>query len=102
MTDLFKILKEKEIKVPQNISDLLGGCKSYTVFNTTKGLVDAATNGAENNEFEVAYDVPGKGMYTEAIMQRVKNGISANYTEAYMRRRDPNTMSLADDKPTDK
>jgi hypothetical protein len=30
------------------------------------------------------------------------NGISANYTEAYMRRRDPDTMVIADDLPTDK
>jgi len=102
MTNLFKILDEKEIRVPQSISDLLKECKSYKVFNTTRELTDAATGGPENKEFEVVYDVPGKGKYTEAIMQRVKNGISANYTEIYMRRRDPNTMSLADDKPTDK
>ncbi len=102
MTDLFKILREKEISVPQNIVDLLSECNSYTVYNSTRELAADATGGADNKEFEVAYDVPGKGKYTEAILQRVKNGISANYTEAYMRRRDPNTMSLADDKPTDK
>ena len=46
--------------------------------------------------------MPGKGEYTEAIVHRVTNGISANYTEAYMRRRDPNTMAIGDNFPTDK
>jgi hypothetical protein len=70
------------------------------VFNTTDELAVAATNG--KNQFEVKYDIPGKGEYTEAVVQRVKNGISANYTEPYMRRRDPGTMSIADDLPSDK
>lgn len=102
MDDLLTVLKKKNINLPGNIADLLAGCKSYTVFSTTGELADAATNGSNNAEFEVAYDVPGKGRYVEAIVQRVKNGISANYTEAYMRRRDPGTMVIADDKPTDK
>lgn len=102
MSDLLTILKEKNIILPDNIKDVLNGCSSYTVFNTTEELSDAATNGKENTEFEVAYDVPGKGNYVEAVVQRVKNGISANYTEAYMRRRDPGTMVIADNQPTDK
>ncbi len=52
--------------------------------------------------FEVAYDVPGKGRYVEATVTRCKNGASVNYTEAYMRRRDPDAMVIADDLPTDK
>lgn len=102
MNDLFNVLKEKNISLPENIASLLKDCKSLTVFNTTEELADAATNGKQNVEFEVKYDVPGKGEYVEAIVQRVKNGISANYTEAYMRRRDPGTMVIADNKPTDK
>ncbi|RIJ46576.1 DUF4914 family protein [Maribellus luteus] len=102
MNDLLSVLKSKNIIVPDNIAQLLNECKSYTVFNTTEELAEASTNGKENAEFEVEYDVPGKGPYVEAIVQRVKNGISANYTEAYMRRRDPETMVIADDKPTDK
>lgn len=65
-------------------------------------MANAATNGKDNVEFEVEYDIPGKGEYLEAVVQRVKNGISANYTEAYMRRRDPGTMVIADDNPTDR
>lgn len=102
MEDLFKVLEKKGISLPANIASLLKESKSLSVFNTTEELAAASTNGKENPEFEVKYDVPGKGEYVEAVVQRVKNGISANYTEAYMRRRDPGTMVIADDKPTDK
>lgn len=102
MKNLFSILEEKKINLPENISDVLKNCKNLSVFNTTDELAVAATNGKENNEFLVKYDIPGKGEYTEAVVHRVKNGISANYTEPYMRRRDPGTMSIADERPTDK
>ncbi|MEE9905106.1 MAG: DUF4914 family protein [Chlorobium sp.] len=102
MSNLLTVLNDKNIIIPNNIREVLTECKSYTVFNTTGELSDAATNGKDNAEFEVKYDVSGKGIYTEAVVQRVKNGISANYTEAYMRRRDPGTMVIADNKPTDK
>ena len=102
MSNLLTVLNGKNIIPPENIAKLLTECKSFKVFNTSEELADAATNGKENVQYEVQYDVPGKGNYTEAIVQRVKNGISANYTEAYMRRRDPDTMVIADNNPTDK
>lgn len=102
MRNLLSVLNEKNIILPDNILSVLQECKSYKVYNATSELADAATNGKENLEYEVKYDVPGKGLYTEVIVQRVKNGISANYTEAYMRRRDPDTMVIADGNPTDK
>jgi hypothetical protein len=102
MSNLIQTLQQKDIQLPENIVNLLESCKSMTIFNSTEDLAIASTNGLENNEFKVAYDIPGKGEYVEAIVQRVKNGISANYTEPYMRRRDPGTMAIADDKPTDK
>ncbi|WP_068475411.1 DUF4914 family protein [Saccharicrinis aurantiacus] len=102
MTDLQQHLEKLKIALPDNVATLLNEAKSVTFFNSTEELANAATNGKENLEFEVKYDVPGKGEYTEAVVHRVKNGISANYTESYMRRRDPGTMAIADDKPTDK
>jgi hypothetical protein len=98
--NFFEVLQERNIELSDDIRSLLSECKSLTVFNTTDELAVAATNG--KNQFEVKYDIPGKGEYTEAVVQRVKNGISANYTEPYMRRRDPGTMSIADDLPSDK
>ncbi len=83
MKNLFKLLEEKGIVLPENISSLIQACKKLSVFDTTQDLAIAACNGEENIEFEVKYDIPGKGSYTEATVHRVRNGISANYTEAY-------------------
>jgi hypothetical protein len=52
--------------------------------------------------FTVGYDVPGRGFVPEARVCRVRNGISANYLEPYMRRRDADCMVIADEKATDK
>jgi hypothetical protein len=102
MTDLLKILEQKKITLPEDIFDLINSCKSFTVYNTVDQLAVAAVGGKENNTFEVKYHIPGKGEVTEALIHRVTNGISANYTESYMRRRDPETMAISDDLPTDK
>ena len=32
----------------------------------------------------------------------MKNGVVVNYTDPYMRKREPNCLYIADDKPTDK
>lgn len=63
----------------------------------------AAMAAGEGREVqEVAYEIPGRGRVVEANVVRVRNGISANYTEAYMRRRDPDAMLVGDDLATDK
>ncbi len=102
MKDFFKILDKKKIIIPDDAFFLLNCCKGFSVFDTVEQLAIAAVNGKDNNYFEVKYDIPGKGEFTEAIIHRVTNGISANYTEPYMRRRDPDTMAISDALPTDK
>ena len=101
MADLIKNLEKKNINLPNDVVEILEGCKSFRMFDTVKQLAKAAVGG-DNASFDVKYDVPGKGEVTEAVVHRVTNGISANYTEAYMRRRDPKTMVIADDLPSDK
>lgn len=95
-------LENKGIYLPEEIKELLDNAKSVTHFNSTAELLTAATGGDSNGSFDVQYDIPGKGIYTEVVVHRVENGISANYTDAYMRRRDPDTMLIADNLPTDK
>lgn len=102
MNQLFSDLKKKGIKLPEDALDVLNNCRSFTVFNSVDELRIAALGGPDNSSYEVQYEIPGKGMYTEAIVHRVSNGVSANYTDPYMRRRDPDTMLIADDQPTDK
>lgn len=52
--------------------------------------------------FEVFYNIPNMGKIVECTVARLKNGIAVNYTDPYMRRRDPKCMVIADDLPTDK
>lgn len=101
MNDLFAKLSEKNIALPRHITNLLSNCQSFTVYDDTDALLEASMGG-NGNYYEVKYDIPGRGTVTEAIIHRVKNGISANFTDPYMRRRDPDTMAIADNKPTDK
>jgi hypothetical protein len=73
-----------------------------TVAGTFEELFDLACGGPGRDSMEVAYDLPNGGRVIEAMVARVRNGIAVNYTEPYMRRRDPDTMTIADDKPSDK
>ena len=102
MSQLISNLEKVGASLPAELLELLSSCKSYTVFDTVEQLAVAALGGTENNTFEVKYDIQGKGEYTEAVVHRVNNGISANYTDPYLRRRDPETMVIADNLPTDK
>ena len=102
MEYFIKVLEKKKITLPDDVYVLLKNCKEFTVFDSVEQLAITAVGGENSNTFEVKYNIPGQGEYTEAIIHRVTNGISANYTESYMRRRDPDTMFIADDLPSDK
>ena len=102
MKDFFKLIEKKKITLPDDVYILLSSCKKYTIYNSVDQLADAALGGTGNLSYEVKYEIPGKGEYTEAVIHKVTNGISANYTDAYMRRRDPDTMAIADNLPSDK
>ncbi|HAL45801.1 MAG TPA: DUF4914 domain-containing protein [Phycisphaerales bacterium] len=92
----------ERIPLPPHILDLLKKCQSYTVPKNRKNLFELAMGGKTEGIFEVAYDVPGRGRFVEATVTKCKNGLSINYTEPYMRRRDPHCMVVADNQPTDK
>lgn len=102
MIEFFDLVKQKKINLPAEIISLVNDSKKITFYDTVEELALAAVGGENSNSFEVKYDIPGKGEFTEAVVHRVTNGVSANYTEAYMRRRDPDTMVVADDFPSDK
>lgn len=90
-------------KVPDRVADLLEACPRFIVARTREDLIDLSVRDAnEKGIHEVAYDVPERGRVVEAEVCRVKNGISANYLEPYMRRRDPDCMYIGDKHPTNK
>jgi hypothetical protein len=102
MNPFLKELEDKKIILPPDVVNILNHCKSFQVFNSTEELVATATSGEGKDTFHVKYNIPGKGEVTEAIVHRVTNGISANYPDPYIRRRDPDTMAIADELPSDK
>ena len=88
--------------LPEDAERVVKNCPALTVASTRTELVNLACGGLGSSYFEVAYDLPGQGKVTEATVARVKNGVAANYPEPYMRRRDPDCLVIADDRPTDK
>jgi len=92
----------KKYHPPAEAAALLARCPQLSIASTTAELVDLACGGPGSNFFEVAYDVPDRGRVVEVTVARVRNGVAANYTEAYMRRRDPDCMVIGDALPTDK
>jgi hypothetical protein len=88
--------------LPVEAARIVVACPSLTIASTINELVNLACGGLGSNHYEVSYEVPELGETVEAIVARVRNGVSVNYPEPYMRRRDPNCMVVADDAPTDK
>ena len=88
--------------LPAEVEEIFGAAPSVTVAATIPQLVDLATKDAVGGWHEVAYDIPGAGRAVDALVCRARNGVVANYTEPYMRRRDPDCMVIGDKLPTDK
>ena len=85
----------------EEILRVVNHCKELTIPKSREEIVAMTLGTPDANTFDVCYDVAGES-YKEASIVRCKNGVSVNYTEDYMRRRDPNCLIIADDLPTDK
>ncbi|WFB37916.1 DUF4914 family protein [Kiritimatiellota bacterium B12222] len=93
----------EKFKLPQIAVDLLTEAPSVQIAENVDQLLTLALRDVgEDGYHRVSYDIPGKGLVEEVNVCRVKNGISANYLDPYMRRRDPDCMVIGDDAPTDK
>lgn len=91
----------KKLILPKELETILQ-TKEVILVESREDIFDLAMGRSEKNTFTVAYDTPGKGNVVEATVARCKNGISINYTDPYMRRRDPNCTVISDDGLTDK
>ncbi|WP_428388694.1 DUF4914 family protein [Mucisphaera sp.] len=93
----------RRLNLPAEAAAVLEKAPSVTVASTVDELIALATRDADAAGWhEVAYDVPGKGRHVEAKACKIRNGVAANYTETYMRRRDPDCMVIGDDHATNK
>ncbi len=93
----------KNIKIPEQVKQIVSKAKRVSIATTVNELIEIACgSSAPDAQFKVEYQVPGMGKYHEATVNRVRNGVCVNYTEPYMRRRDPDCTFIGDKKPTDK
>lgn len=90
-----------QLKLPQEFENVIRKAPKVVVANSLDDLIAIATGDANSAYFEVAYDVPQNGRVVEATVSRVRNGIVANYSDPYMRRRDPDSLVVGDDLDTD-
>jgi hypothetical protein len=92
-------LLSTKLGLPPEAVAVLSAAPSVTVVRSIDELRRAAVG---DGVAEVSYDVPGRGPVLEATAVAVRNGVSANYADPYMRRRDPDALVVGDDLPTDK
>lgn len=103
-----------QLSLPRSVAEVLGGAADLYVPESRENLLDwslgrtvgttdwSPGNREDKGSFFVAYDVAGQGPVVEAVVIKARNGLSVNYPEPAMRRRDPDAMVIGDDLPTDK
>lgn len=91
----------KKFILPKELKNIVE-TKEVILAESREDLVDLSFGRMVDNVYEVSYDTPGHGKIVEATVVRCRNGVSVNYTDPYLRRRDPDCMVIADNKPTDK
>lgn len=92
----------QKLNPPIFIRELFEVAPKVVVARNQQDLLDMACGSAEQDFFEVAYDVTDRGRIVEATVARVRNGIAVNYLDPYMRRRDPDSLVVGDELDTDK
>lgn len=92
----------EKMNLPEYILEILEHAKSVIIPKTREELITLAMGNKENTTYDVEYDVEGKGVVLEATVTKCKNGVVVNYTDDYMRRRDPDCLLVGDKKDTDK
>jgi len=92
----------QRLSIPAHVRDILSNNRGLLFPANRAELFELALGGVGNKSYDVCYDVPGKGSVVEATVVKCKNGLSVNYSEPYMRRRDPDCTVVGDSKPSDK
>ncbi|MHB8060561.1 MAG: DUF4914 family protein [Gaiellaceae bacterium] len=91
----------KSLSLPERFRELLDATRFEWV-GSAEELRESVCGKPESNYGEVAYEIPGRTAVVEAQVARVRNGIAVNYPEPYMRRREPDSLFVVDDGPSDK
>ncbi len=91
----------KKLDVPEDIKKMVMSGK-HILPAGREDLIEISLGGKNRDCYEVGYEAGGKEKITEATVVRCKNGISVNYNDIYMRRRDPNCLVVGDKEETSK
>ena len=96
----------RKLTLPPYLAACLEAARSITIPASRAELYElslgAEVGGEGRDTFDIAFDVPGRGLVKEGDVVRCRNGISVNYVEDYIRRRDPDCMRIGDELPSDK
>ncbi|MEI7474507.1 MAG: DUF4914 family protein [bacterium] len=92
----------KNWNIPDEVKYVLDNAPNVIIPKSREELIDLSVGGKDSLTYDIGYDVEGMGHVHEANVVRCKNGLSVNYPEAYMRRRDPNCMLVNNIEKTDK
>ena len=87
----------KKMVLPPHVKEIIEGGAEIIIPDTKEHLFDLALGGKDNMTYDVNFDVNGKTI-REAYITKCKNGLSVNFDDTSMRRRDPNSMVIADDR----
>ena len=90
-----------KVDLPEEIKERLTRAPSTMKADNREELMELALGGRGADVFNVEFDVRDRGRVAEAWVVRCRNGIGVNYTEPYMRRRDPECLVVADQDPSD-
>jgi hypothetical protein len=97
--NLTKFLEKTTL--PDELTEILKTAPSVKIASTVEDL-DAIACPYDTKTTTVSYTLPDGETVAEVDVVRLKNGVSGNYRESYMRRRDPDCMVVADSLPSDK
>ena len=88
--------------LPKHIQNILNDTNAKIIIPNSKNeLLELSLGGKNKDTFDVIYNIDGKDI-KEATVVKCKNGIAVNFEDVKLRRRDPDSMVIADDLPTDK
>ena len=95
-----KILSK--MNLPSDLQTTLENCENLIFPTSKEELYELCFGTSGGSVHVVGYSIPGAGYVQEAEVVRCKNGASVNFSDEYMRRRDPHCMFIGDNLPTDK
>ena len=92
----------KKFILTNEVETIFKNCTEFEIVDNVERLIELSVKKTDQGCKNVEYKISENKKMVEAEVCKVRNGISANFLDPYMRRRDPDCMVIADQYPTDK